>query len=205
MKITVFGSTGRIGRLALTEGLLRGHELTAFTRRPEALPDRSGLAAVVSGDGRDPHAVRRAVTGADAVIAIVGASSRKGPHETAAVLRAVTETMSDLGVRRLVVTSPYPIVADKPRLLIALLRLLLADAYADAAKMEQIVSASDLDWTVVRLTRLIDRPAQGGVRTTRGLFNKPTAMTRADAAATLLDILEDRTTVKAAINTAGPD
>jgi hypothetical protein len=51
---------------------------------------------------------------------------------------------------------------------------------------------------------LTDRPAQGGVRTTRGLFDKPSAMTRADAAATLLDIVEGGTTAKAAINTAGP-
>lgn len=163
MRITVFGSTGRTGRLVLTEGLRRGHQLTAFTRRPEALPDPSRLAAVVSGDGRDRQAVRQAIAGADAVIAIVAASSRKGPHETAAVSRVVTEAISDLGVRRLAITSAYPIVGDKPRLPIALLRLVLADAYADVSKMEQIVSASDLDWTIVRLNRLTDQPAQGGV------------------------------------------
>jgi hypothetical protein len=86
-----------------------------------------------------------------------------------------------------------------------MLRLMLAEAYADLSKMEQTVSASDLDWTIVRLNRLIDQPAQGGVRTSRGLFDKPSGMTRADAAAALLDIIEDDTAVKTAINTAGPD
>jgi putative NADH-flavin reductase len=205
MRITVVGSTGRTGRLVLAEGLRRGHQLTAFTRRPETLPGSSGLTDVVSGDGRDPQAVRRAITSADAVIAIVSARSRKGPHHAAAVSRVLTEAMTDLGVRRLVVTSAYPIVADKPRLPIALLRLLFADAYADVSTMEQIVSASDLDWTIVRLNRLTDRPARGGVRVSGGLFDKPSAMSRSDVAATLLDVVDDDTTVKAAINTAGPD
>jgi putative NADH-flavin reductase len=203
MRITVFGSTGRTGRLVLTEGLRRGHGLTAFTRRPEALPDPSRLAAVISGDGRDPQAVRRAIAGSDAVIAIVAAGSRKGPHHTAAVSRVITDAMTDLGVRRLAITSAYPVVAERPRLAIALLRLVLAEAYADLSQMEQIVSATDLDWTIVRLNRLTNQPAQGGVRTSRGFFDKASGMTRADAAAALLDIIEDGTTVKTAINTAG--
>jgi len=38
------------------------------------------------------------------------------------------------------------IVADKPRAPIALLRLVLSAACADAAEMERIVSARDPDW-----------------------------------------------------------
>jgi len=121
------------------------------------------------------------------------------------VSRVLTEAMTDLGVRRLVVTSVYPIVADKHRLPIALLRLLFADAYADVSTMEQIVSACDLDWTIVRLNRLTDRPARGGVRVSGGLFDKPSAMSRSDVATALLDVVDDDTTVKAAINTAGLD
>jgi len=79
MKLTVIGATGRTGRHVVDEALRRGHKVTAFTRRPEALTERSRLDGVVVGDGRDPEAVRKAVSGADAVIAIVAAASRKGP------------------------------------------------------------------------------------------------------------------------------
>jgi hypothetical protein len=58
MKLTVFGSTGRTGGHVLAEGLHRGHEITAFARRADALQSTSTLAAVVEGDARDPHAVR---------------------------------------------------------------------------------------------------------------------------------------------------
>jgi hypothetical protein len=111
--------------------------------------------------------------------------------------------MAEQGVRRLVVTSVYPIVADRPRLPITVLRFVFADAYADAADMEQVVSASGLDWTIVRLNRLTDKPAQGAVRTSRELLDKPSAMTRADTAAMLLDIVADHATIKAAINASG--
>jgi hypothetical protein len=120
------------------------------------------------------------------------------------VARVIVDQMIGSGVRRLIITSVYPLVGDKPRLPIALLRLILADAYADAAAMERIVSAADLNWTIARLNRLADKPATGGVRISSGLFDKPTALTRADAAATLLDIIADGTAIRNAVNVAGP-
>lgn len=203
MNITVIGSTGRTGRQVLAEGTRRGHRLTAFTRRPESLPAAPTVTEVVTGDGRDPEALRKAVTGADAVIAVVAASGRKGPHHTADVARVLTAVMAETGVRRLAITSAYPIVGDRPRLPMALLRWMLADAYADTARMEEIVSAADLDWTIVRLTRLIDGPARGGVRISRGLLDRPGTLTRADVAATLLDTVEGDTYARTAINITG--
>jgi putative NADH-flavin reductase len=77
MKLTVFGATGRTGRHLLAEGARRGHRLTAFARRPQAVDDRTALAAVVQGDACDPRAVRTAIDGADAVIStIAGAAAR---------------------------------------------------------------------------------------------------------------------------------
>lgn len=203
MNITVIGSTGRTGRQVLVEGLRRGHHITAFTRRPQFLPTVPAPTKVVTGDGRDPEAVRTAVAGADAVIAVVAAAGRKGPHHTAAVARVLTAAMAETGVRRLAITSAYPIVGVRPRLPMALLRWMLADAYADTAQMEEIVSATDLDWTIVRLTRLIDQPARGGVHISRGLLDRPGTLTRADVAATLLDTVADSTYARTAINITG--
>lgn len=202
MKITVFGATGRIGRHILAEGPRRGHRVTAFTRRPDSLTDRSALAGVVSGDGRDPEAVATAVDGADAVIAVV-AGTRKGPHHTAAVARVIIDAMRQAGVRRIVMTSAYPIVADRPRIPVAILRRVLADSYADSAEMERLLADSDLDWTVARLTRLLDRPARGGVEVSTGLLARAGSLTRADAAATLLDLAEADTYARTAVNVTG--
>jgi putative NADH-flavin reductase len=206
MKITVFGAAGRIGQQVLREGLRRGHQMTAFTRRPDGAftaTDQARLASVVHGDGRDPSAVRTAVSGADAVIAIVAASTRKGPHQAAEVLKVVTGEMASLGVRRLVFTSAYPIVGDRPRLPIALLRWVLAAAYADAAEAARIISATELDWTIAYLNRLTDKPATGRFRVSRELFSRPSSISRADAAAALLDAAENPALAKASINVSG--
>lgn len=204
-KITVLGATGRTGRHVLGLAARRGMPVTVLTRRPHLLASPVGLARIITGDGTDPPAVRDAVTGADTVVAIIGASSRRGPHQAAAVSRVLIPAMTVGGVSRFVITSAYPVVAEKPRLAIGLLRLILADAYADLAAMEQIVSGqAGLAWTVARLTRLADGPARGGTRISRELLARPSAITRVDAAAALLDIAADRSFAAAAVNVAGP-
>lgn len=204
MNLTVIGSTGRTGRHVVDQALRRDHRVTAFTRRPDALTERSRLAGVVAGDGRDPEAVATAVRGADAVIAIVAAASRRGPHQAAEVIRVVTAAMARAGVRRLVVTSAYPIVGVRPRLPLAILRMLFRDAYADARAMERELLDSPLDWTIARLNRLTDKPAQGPLQITTDLLDRPRPMTRADTAAALLDIAADPRFARRAVNLSGP-
>jgi hypothetical protein len=65
------------------------------------------------------------------------------------------------------------------------------------------VTTSGLDWTIVRLNRLTNKPATRSVHTSRGLLAKPHGIARADAAATLLDVVEDTTLARTSINVAG--
>ncbi len=203
MKLTVFGSSGRTGGHVLSQGIQRGHRITAFTRRPDAPPRASELAAVVHGDGRDPDAVTRAVTGADAVIAIIAPAARSGPHETAQVAEVIVASMTAAGARRLVITSAYPLVGNRPRVPVAILRVALRASYADLAQMERIVSGSDLDWTIARLNRLFDRPPGGKVIVTRDLLSLPAGISRSDAAAALLDLAETSTYARSPVNISG--
>jgi uncharacterized protein YbjT (DUF2867 family) len=200
-RITVFGAAGRTGQLVLREGRRRGWEMTAFTRRPEGTLDAG---KVVRGDGRDPEAVRAAIDGADAVIVIVAAAGRKGPHETADVVKVITSQMTELGVRRLVLTSAYPLVGDRPRLPIAVIRRVFADVYADAAEAGRIAMASGLDWTIAYLNRLLDKPATGRARVSTELFARPTSVTRADVATVLLDAVADPALTGTGVNVSGP-
>ncbi|OPG11450.1 NAD(P)-dependent oxidoreductase [Microbispora sp. GKU 823] len=201
MNLTLIGSTGRTGRHVLAEALRRGHRVTAFTRNAAALEARPHV--VVEGDGRDPEKMRAAVTGADAVISIINGGDSGDPHRAAEATRTIMQAMTETGVRRLVVTTPYPIVARRPVLVLWLLRRLLATQYADARELERVVSAGDLDWTIVRLTRLTDRPAAGAVVIRRELPAKPRSLTRADVANTLLDIVQEDHLSGVAVNVHG--
>lgn len=201
MNITLIGSTGRTGRYVLAEALRRGHRVTAFTRNAAALEARPH--AVVEGDGRDLEKMRTAVADADVVISIINGGDSSDPHRAAEATRTVMRAMTETGVERLIVTTPYPIVARRPFLLIWLLHRLLASQYADARDLEQAVTTGDLDWTIVRLTRLTDRPATGTAVIRRELLGTPRSLTRADVATTLLDIAQEGHLSRVAVNVDG--
>jgi hypothetical protein len=88
--------------------------------------------------------------------------------ETAA--RNIVASMSKHGVRRLVSTTGAGVRApqDKPKLIDhvfkALLSLTAGGALRDSEANVRIISASDLDWTIVRFPRLTDGPRLGQYR-----------------------------------------
>jgi putative NADH-flavin reductase len=202
MKLAVFGSTGGNGRLILTEAMRRGHEVTAFARRPDALAEVTGLAAVVGGDARDPADAGKAVAGQDAVIMTV--SARGEPGASTAIARTVVESMAAESVRRLVATSAYGMVATRPYVLAAVVRRAFHSVFADQAAADQVIEASALDWTILRATRLTSRTARGPVRLSAELFTKgPYSLARRAYAAALVDEAENSAHVRQTINITG--
>jgi putative NADH-flavin reductase len=196
MKLLVIGSTGRTGRHILDQGIRRGYEISAFSRRPQELANVMGLKQIIHGDALNLDDLRKAITGQDAVIAAGGGS---------ALAYNVILTMRELGVRRFVMTSSRSIPATKPAWAVALAWLFLRQAYVDLARAEGMIEMSDLDWTIVRGTMLTDKPFTGKVHT--DFEANPTGgsmtLTRADYAMTLLNVLEDPQMVKKAVGVNG--
>lgn len=202
MRIAVFGSTGGNGRLILHEAVGRGHDVTAFARRADALADMPGLAALVAGDGRDRAAVEQAVAGQQAVIMTV--SGRGEPGVAAGIARTVTAVMTSLEVRRLVATSAYGLVATRPRVLAPLVRRVFGKTFADQLAADQIVEASDLDWTIARATRLTKGPVQRRPRQSTELFTKgPYRVARVAYATALLDLAQNDAYARQIVNITG--
>jgi putative NADH-flavin reductase len=202
MKIAVFGSTGGNGRLVLADGIRRGHEVTAFARDAGALAGVAGLAGVIEGDGRDRVAVEKAIVGQAAVIVTV--SGRGEADVAAGIAGTVTAAMASLGVSRLVAASAYGMVATRPYILAGVVRRIFAQGFADQAAADQIVASSELDWTILRGTRLTGKPADGPARRSTELFTRgPYSLPRAAFAATLVDLAQDRTAVRQTVNITG--
>ncbi len=202
MRIAVFGSTGGNGRLILDEAMRRGHEVTAFARRGGALVGVAGLAGVVEGDGRNRADVEKAVAGQQVVIMTV--SGRGEPGVAADIARAVITAMAAHGVFRLVTTSSYGMVATRPYVLAPLVRRAFRTAFADQDAADQVIQASDLDWTILRATRLTPGPASHPARLSTELFTTgPYSLARAAYAASLVDLAEDGTHVRHVVNITG--
>ena len=202
MRFAVFGSTGGNGRLVLAEGVRRGHEVTAFARKASALAGVAGLAEVVEGDGRDRGAVEKAIVGQAAVIVTV--SGRGEADVVAGVARTVTAAMESLGVPRLVAASAYGMVATRPYVMAGVVRRIFAQEFADQAAADQIIASSDLDWTILRGTRLTTKPAKGpGRRSTELFTGGPYSLARSAFAAALVDLAQEHTTVRQIVNITG--
>jgi putative NADH-flavin reductase len=223
MKITIFAATGGIGRQALQQAIAAGHDVTAVVRNPRNLS--AAPARIVTADlaEPDPAALSSAVAGADAVLSCLG--SRSKADAVAGITwrgtLAITEVMRAAGVRRIVVVSaapvgtvPSPARPAPPRydpgdgfvmrhLLNPIAKKAFRTSYADLARMEDVLRASDLDWTVVRPPRLTTKPLTGTYRMATGQnLRRGMSVSRADVAHAMLRVLTEPGTFRRTVGVA---
>lgn len=196
LKLLVIGSTGCTGKHVLEQGLRRGHQITAFTRRPAELTSIRGLEEIIHGDALNLEDVRKAVRGQDAVISAVGNSG---------IARNLVTAMNEAGVRRLVMTSSRSVVATRPRLVLAVVWTVFRKSYADLARAEGMLEVSGLDWSIVRATMLTDKSYSGRVHIDfeADVTGGTGTLSRADYAMTLLDVVENPHMVRRALGVGG--
>ena len=175
MKVLVVGATGGSGRAAVDELLLRGHEVTAFSRHATTLEAVPGQLRAINGDATDPVAVHRVVRGQQAVIVTLGISENAlrvrllGASGTPMDVRSrgtrnVITAMRQHGVGKLVVQTTYGAGATRdqlPPLYRLIFWLVLRPQIADTEQQERAVRASGLDWVIAQPVSLTDDPHQG--------------------------------------------
>ncbi len=169
MDMVVFGANGQTGRLLTRRALDEGHTVVAVTRHPEDFPFADPHLTVAAADVREPLSLAEVVRDADAVVSTLGVPFSTRPIDTYSVgIRNIVDAMRSTGVRRLVVVSStgayhYPNRVDAPLSLRVfepvITRTIGRTTYDDQRRMEDIVRASGLDWTVVRPSGLFDLPA----------------------------------------------
>jgi putative NADH-flavin reductase len=210
MKITVFGATGGTGEQVVRQACAAGHDVTAVVRDPARLSFQAPALQVVRVDVMDPAAIGPTVAGRDAVVSAIGSRQGRSPTTVCAdSARAIIAAMSRQGTRRLVVVSNSGMHTDDQDGVVVrtvvkpLLGRVLKYAYADMQRMEELVRAADLDWTIVRPPRLTNAAPTNTYRTAVNK-NIPggSVISRADLAAHILHCLTDPTTIRAAVSVA---
>jgi putative NADH-flavin reductase len=177
MKLALLGGTGRIGACLLSWALESGHEVHALARDPRALAAARQPAAVggpmgslvaTAGDALDARAVAEVISGADAVLSALGPRGARTPDLLAGAARNITAAMARTGGSRLICVSAAGAFIqgdpDTGALTKAILPRILASQFADVREMEAVIRATDLDWTLVRATRLVNAPGTGRYR-----------------------------------------
>jgi putative NADH-flavin reductase len=207
MNVTVFGATGKIGRLVVADLLQAGHHVTVYVRNPAKLEFSDSDVTVVEGTLADSQAIRESVRSSDAVISALGPSLKLGAKGSpiAEGTANIVAAMQAEGVKRYIglatpsVSDPRDHPTIKAKVLPVMAGIMFPNALKELRGMHKAVVESDLDWTVARITNPTDKPAKGTVRA--GYLGRDTvgsAMSRADIAAFLIAQLADDTFVQAA-------
>ena len=165
MNIIVFGATGKTGQHVSRIAIEQGHAVTAFTRSVNKIEPGSGV-GIAEGDVRDADAVMEAIAGHDAVIVALGSNGLRDKTTLSSGTKTVVRGMTARGVERLVVLSAAGVGeswGQVPLPARVMFKTLLRNIHADHTAQEAIVTASSLDWTLVRPGILNDDPASGRV------------------------------------------
>jgi putative NADH-flavin reductase len=199
MKIIVFGANGRTGQLIVTQALAKGHSVTAFVRSASGLPQDPHL-QVIEGDVLDFGSVVHAVRGHRAVLSALGANSRKKSEILTNAIPHILEGMRQEYVSRLIVLGAAGVDPDWGKYQNGFTRIglwlakhsVLLHPFRDQQAQERLITATDLDYTIVRAPRLADGPFTGAYRVLPdALPYGATRINRADVADFMLQQLTD--------------
>ena len=152
MKLVILGANGGTGAHVIAVALSRGMTVTAVVRSPEKAPTlRHERLTIAMGDPCAPGFLRSVLPGHDAVISTLGG---KRPTKAATSVfyrsaRALVDAAWDTGVNRVLVTSTALLFDDQP-LFGRLLKRVVPNVVSSAARMEDILAASGLNWTTAR-------------------------------------------------------
>ena len=143
-KILVFGGTGFVGHHLCKELVRLQHRVTVPTRDVSSRRGVRSLPSVdlVQADVHDPAALARLVPGHDAVVnlvAILHGNSLEFERTHVELVRKIARACQDAGVLRLVHVSALGAANDAPSMY-----------QRSKAKGEEVLQASQLDWTVLR-------------------------------------------------------
>ena len=204
MRLFVLGGTGRTGSALIAQGLARGHEITAFGR--SALDKRSKLLSMVVGNPMHANALAAALPGNDVVLSVLGTRGLGVSSVLADSVRATIQAMRFTDLRRLVILSSSLLDSNIGRLPRLLRSTILRHHVHDQCEMENQVTESNLDWTVVRASRFQNSPFTGryvvSVQSQLTKFSEA-PISREDVACMMLSTAESSDFVRQIIRVCG--
>ena len=186
-RVAVLGAAGDLGREVVRRLVDRGNEVNAFVRRPSLL--KSVCVQEFIGDARDAEAVQAALAGTHAVVDVVGAGTLRRNDLESTVIANVVAGMQQLRIKRLIAMSAGMVVKTNLILDYVLKPTIFRNILAEHQRVEAIVRASDLDWTLVRPPRLVCRAPRGYVVSSGSQYSGSLSVARGDIAQFIADEL----------------
>ena len=196
--LAIFGATGKTGKQLVEQALSTGYQVTAFVRNPAKLGLKNECLTIMQGELTDRKKIGVAVTGADAVLSALGPRGNSRGKPLNQGIQNIIAAMQQKAIHRLVIIST-PSASDlndhpdfKIKFLVGLVKFMIQPAYEEITSIAQVVRKSDLDWTIVRVVMLNDKPKSGKVKVGYvGTGDVGIQISRADIAYFMLNQVQD--------------
>ena len=204
MKLFVLGATGKTGGALVAQAVARGHSVTTFGRSPFAGGDKAKVLSI-SGNPMSEMELSDALPGHDAVLSVLGTRGLGTTSLLGDSSRATISAMGKVGVRRLVILSSALLDQNIGLMGSFAARTLLRHHSRDQRAMERLVTASDLDWTVLRAPRMNDAAPRGESTVTVGEPSNAKGMliTKDEVARVMLDTVENGSHIRKIVHLRG--
>jgi putative NADH-flavin reductase len=197
MKIIVFGASGATGHYLVSQGVEKGHRITAYVRNPSKLKIGSKDLNIFKGDVSNANQIQDAIRDQEAVISALGASSPfKRDFTLIKGIENIVGAMTKFNIRRFIYQSFLGVTEhreDLGFLVNSIIPVILKNVIKDHEAKEQIITSSTLQWTIVRCPMLTSGTPTGryiyGERI-KSVWPLP-LISRADVADFMLKQLDD--------------
>lgn len=172
MKILIIGATGSIGTVVTHEALNAGHDVSVYVRNPSKINEFADKVKIYKGELNDQNSLKKAMDGAQAILSCAGAMNNKtGQIEAFETgMKTIVAAMKSKGIKRIISISGMlaPAEGDEVTLFMKVMRPLMAKVMNQVVgsniKQYEILSATQLDWTIVRSGILTNGPATGRLK-----------------------------------------
>lgn len=165
MKVLVFGASGATGYHVVSQGVDRGNLITAYVRDPSKLKIEHKNLSVFKGDVSNARQIEEAIKDQEAVISVLGASSPfKRDVTLIRGIENIVSAMTKFNIFRFVYQSFLGVKeyrSDLGFLMDRAIPVILQNVIKDHEAKEQIITSSNLQWTIVRCSMLTNGSATG--------------------------------------------
>lgn len=164
--IAVIGGTGKSGKYLVKELLLRGFQIKMLIRNPGNFQNANSSIEIIKGDARDYASILSVTKNCIAVVSTLGQPKGEPPIFSTASANIIGAMIERRINRYIVVTGlsidiPMDRKGLKTAQASAYMRQYFPDIIADKQKEYEVLSASPVNWTLVRVP-LIEQTDQKG-------------------------------------------
>lgn len=166
IKLAIIGGTGKSGKYLVQALLNQGFHFKMLLRNPDNFHIQSPQIEIIKGDARDYHAILSLVEGCQAVISTIGQPVGESSIFGDAT-RNVLQAMKECNINRYIVTTglnvdtPFDNKSPKTKFGTDWMKQNYPKTTADKQQEYEMLVASDVDWTLIRLPMIEQTDARG--------------------------------------------